>query len=207
MSGFLVQMLDITAQGRSAEALHRAKALAEAATRAKSDFLARMSHDIRTPTNGVIGMAELTMQTPLSFEQGQYLSLLRSSATSLLSLVNDVLDFSNNEAGRLTLEEIGFSLRSMLEHAAAALRVRAAEKDLFVKIEVGDDVSDRLTGDPQRLPQTLVNLLANVVKFTSKGGVPVKAMCDDIAEGHVHSTVGLQETGIGISAAEKAKLF
>jgi PAS domain S-box-containing protein len=165
---------DITERKRVEIALQQAKEAAEAANQAKSQFLANMSHDIRTPMNGIIGMAELALDTELTAEQCEYLNVVKDSADSLLRLLNDILDFAKVEARKLDLESLEFRLHESLGSTMKTLAVRAHTKGLELACRIAPGVPDALVGDPARLRQILVNLVGNAIKFTERGAL-VKA--------------------------------
>jgi len=184
-----------------------AQEAAEAANIAKSEFLANMSHEIRTPMNGVIGFADLALMTKLPAKAQEYLNNIKFSARSLLSIINDILDFSKITAGKVELEEIPFSLNSIIEKAVQLIEIKSLEKNLTTKIEIGSDIPTFLIGDPGRLRQIIVNLLSNAVKFTEKGSISVsveKVLVDDLS---VILKISVIDTGIGIAESKHHLLF
>jgi two-component system, sensor histidine kinase and response regulator len=197
---------DITDRKHIERALRESAQEATAASRAKSEFLANMSHEIRTPMNGIIGATELALGTPLSREQQGYLEIVRSSGQALLELINDILDLSKVEAGKLELEQIPFSLEQCLQGALNVLSPRAAEKGLELAVRVDPELPDRLVGDPGRLRQVLINLVGNAVKFTPGGEVVVTVTRDGgAAGGTLH--VSVRDTGIGIPPEKQELIF
>ncbi|WP_312079649.1 two-component sensor histidine kinase BarA [Leclercia sp.] len=187
--------------------LDLAKKRAQEAARIKSEFLANMSHELRTPLNGVIGFTRLTLKTELNPTQRDHLHTIERSANNLLAIINDVLDFSKLEAGKLILESIPFPLRSTLDEVVTLLAHSSHDKGLELTLNIKNDVPDNVIGDPLRLQQVITNLVGNAIKFTESGNIDVLVEKRAISNTKVQIEVQIRDTGIGIPERDQSRLF
>ena len=203
----VVVVTDITSEHEAAEALLRAKELAENAARTKSDFLANMSHEIRTPINAVIGLSHLMLKTVLNPRQLDYMHKLQASSQHLLGVINDILDFSKIEAGKLSIDDIDFDLDKVLGNVTSLLHEKAQDKGLELIVDVAPDVPLDLRGDPLRLGQVLLNFGSNALKFTEQGEIDIMVRKEREDGDRVVLRLSVRDTGIGISQEQQRELF
>src|SRR5581483_2662453 len=195
---------DVTARTEAEHALAEARDAAEAASRAKSRFLAMVSHEVRTPLNGILGMTDLLLDTPLTPEQATYVKAAKESGNALLSLIEEILDFSKIEAGRMTLDPQPFSPGALVEEVVELLAPRAQAKGIEIASDFDERLPQRVTGDVTRLRQVLLNLTGNAIKFSGAGGVSVTIEPGVNTDDMVFE---VRDTGIGIAPDQQARIF
>lgn len=191
----------------SEEKLRKAIKIAEAASRTKSDFLANMSHEIRTPMNGVLGMTELLFKTELDDDQREYAEVVKVSAESLLTLLNDILDISKVEEGKLDIESIPFDLRATLDQVAESLAFRARQTGIEFILHYAPDAPQHVVGDPGRIRQVITNLASNAIKFTHTGHVVIRVKAAEISKESALLRISVEDTGIGIPQDRHEAIF
>ena len=198
---------DITHEKKFEDALRKAKEEAESASKAKSDFLSAMSHEIRTPMNAVIGMTHLLLQEDPLPNQIENLNALKFSADNLLSLINDILDYSKIEAGKIELEKNDFNLKELVKGIKHSLQYRANEKGVDLKLKMDSDIPDIITGDPTRVSQIVTNIVGNAIKFTDKGNVTIDLSLEEEKDDLASIKFSVKDTGIGIPEDKMNTIF
>ncbi len=203
----LLIALDITAEKDREDLLESARTHAEEANKTKSQFLANMSHEIRTPMNGIIGMTELLQQEHLTSKQSEYVEMIRSSANSLLVIINDILDLSKIEAGKLTLEKVPYNIQELIYTITAPFKIQAEQKGILLNIDVNPSLPSSVFGDPTRLRQIVNNLLSNAMKFTSSGSVTLRVSIEDCRADVCTMGFAVIDTGTGIPKDKLGLIF
>ena len=207
MTHFMALHKDVTLEKQLITEVVEAKRQADHANQAKSDFLASMSHEIRTPLNAIVGMSELIDETGLNKEQTQYLSIMRNASDTLLSLINDILDISKIEAGKIEIEKAPFNLEELVSRVAEMMAVRAFKKDVEISCKIEANVPVFVEGDATRLQQVLMNLMGNAVKFVEKGWVTLDVKKQDTAGDYLQLLFSVRDTGIGIRPDKLNSVF
>ena len=207
ISGYLGILQDVSLRSALNAEMRRARELAEEASRMKSDFLANMSHEIRTPMNGIIGMTHLVLNTEMSMRQRDYVKKIQLSGQHLLRIINDILDISKIEAGKLSIEQADFELETTLAGVVSVIGEKAGEKGLELILDIASDVPVNVIGDSLRLGQVLINYANNAIKFTEHGEIDIVVRAREIGTDSVLLWFAVRDTGIGLSEEQKKRLF
>lgn len=210
ITGIMVISYDITDEVQAVEERNKymvAEKVAVESNKVKTQFLANMSHELRTPLTGILGFSEFLMDTPLNSEQQGYVEVIRKNVDYLTVLVNDILDITRMEYGKLDIRDVNFNPRDVVNDVMAVFKMEADDKGLYLKSNVSDDVPLWLRGDPYRLRQVITNLVSNAVKFTLYGGVCLTITCTYQDDGNVHIVISVKDTGIGMSEEMVSRLF
>jgi len=200
LDGLILDCRDITQRIKDAEELLRAQ-------KTKEQFLANMSHEIRTPINGIAGMVTLLFETEITEQQRKYLDTKKNSSDNLKVIINDILDLSVIESGKLKLEKIGFNLKYQLQHLVDTFKFQANEKGIELEYELNHSHDIIILGDPVRLNQILINLISNAIKFTHEGGIQIKVECKEKDDKYIEIIFNVTDTGIGISQSKLSTIF
>ena len=205
--GVVLSTIDITERKKYEKALKSAKDQAEEAVKAKSDFLSNMSHEMRTPLNAIIGFTDLLLQKSVEEDSLENIQAIKYSSENLLMLINDILDLSKIEAGKLTIENIDFNIKYLLEQTVNIIRVKAIDKNIKLHYSLDESIPENLIGDPVRLNQVLLNLTSNAVKFTHQGSINISVTCIQKDEKNINIKFEVKDTGIGISPEKLPLIF
>lgn len=205
--GTLWQYMDVTEHLETQDSLRQAKELAEAASAAKTSFLATLSHEIRTPLNAILGMTALTLGSQLNPEQRGYLRSIRTNSESLLHLLSDILDFTKIESGKMELEHMPFDIVAQVEEVAEVLAERASAKGLELVVDISEHMPTRILGDPNRTRQVLMNLLGNAIKYTEQGHVVIRVKGSKQSKDQIRACIEVEDTGIGMNPATLRRIF
>ena len=207
VSGIVGMFLDVTKRNELERELVEAKETADRSAKVKGEFLANMSHEIRTPMNAIIGMAHLAMGAQLNEKQANYVNKIDIAAKQLLRLINDILDYSKIEAGKIEIEQTAFGLDKLLETVSTVTSIKAEEKNLELVFDIPPSLPNSFIGDPLRLSQVLINLVGNAVKFTDSGSVTIKIVAKSIDEKNTELKFSVKDTGIGMDRQQQKRLF